>query len=326
MEQIAPLQYARPLTRFFIFMSLVLVSVAFSEILGNIITAKYFSLDMHSGQPLEEQLKESADAIRGLKLIQAFSQLIGLIMPALFFARLVNVDVYEELKFTNRSLALSYILISLIIVIVMPFVNFLGWLNSMVDFGALFGEQMAKLVVETEERANAILQLFIYMPTVQSLLGVLLIIGILAPIGEELVFRGVFQKIFTALFKNVHVGVWSTAILFSFFHFQFFGFLPRMFLGAVLGYAFVYSRTIWVPIVGHAVNNSLTVLVYYFGWDKTESIANPNTIGVGNSQIIIAIISLLIAGALMFVLRKKEVEDKGIPEIELPLLPPMPKV
>lgn len=87
----------------------------------------------------------------------------------------------------------------------------------------------------------------------------ILVVAIMAGIGEELMFRGVLQKILINWTRSIHWGILCTAIIFSAIHFQFFGFLPRMVLGMVLGYLYIWSRSIWVPIIAHAVNNALTV-------------------------------------------------------------------
>lgn len=101
----------------------------------------------------------------------------------------------------------------------------------------------------------------------------ILIIAIMAGIGEELLFRGVLQKILINWTRNTHVGILCAAIIFSAIHFQFFGFFPRMILGMVLGYLYVWSKSIWVPIIAHALNNALTVTF------------TPNTFNKGNEFI-----------------------------------------
>jgi membrane protease YdiL (CAAX protease family) len=92
----------------------------------------------------------------------------------------------------------------------------------------------------------------------------LLMIGVIAAVGEELIFRGVLQRLMIGMVKNVHLAVLITAILFSAFHFQFFSFLPRFVLGVVLGYLMYYGRSIWYPILAHFVNNAMGVIYYYF--------------------------------------------------------------
>lgn len=101
----------------------------------------------------------------------------------------------------------------------------------------------------------------------------ILIIAIMAGIGEELLFRGVLQKILINWTRNTHLGILCAAIIFSAIHFQFFGFFPRMVLGMVLGYLYVWSKSIWVPIIAHALNNALTVTF------------TPNTFNKGNEFI-----------------------------------------
>ena len=101
-------------------------------------------------------------------------------------------------------------------------------------------------------------------------------LAVLPAIGEELIFRGVFQKIFYDFFKSGHMAIWVTAFLFSALHFQFYGFIPRLILGLVFGYLFFWSGTLWLPVLSHFVNNAVPVIgVYIQGWDNCQSIVGP---------------------------------------------------
>jgi membrane protease YdiL (CAAX protease family) len=92
-------------------------------------------------------------------------------------------------------------------------------------------------------------------------------IAVLPAIGEELIFRGVFQKILCSLFKSGHLAVWATAFIFSALHLQFFGFIPRFILGLIFGYLFLWSGTLWLPVISHFVNNTVpTVAAYIHGF------------------------------------------------------------
>jgi uncharacterized protein len=88
-------------------------------------------------------------------------------------------------------------------------------------------------------------------------------LAVIPAIGEELIFRGVFQKIFYDLFKSGHLAIWVTAFAFSALHFQFFGFIPRFILGLVFGYLFYWSGTLWLPVISHFVNNAVPVIGAY---------------------------------------------------------------
>ena len=85
----------------------------------------------------------------------------------------------------------------------------------------------------------------------------------LTGIGEEMLFRGTIQRIFSEGKVNTHIAVWCSAFIFSALHFQLFGFIPRMLLGAFFGYLYVWSGSLWLPILAHALNNSLSTLTYY---------------------------------------------------------------
>tara|TARA_R110002096_G_scaffold209863_1_gene397106 strand:- start:391 stop:1326 length:936 start_codon:yes stop_codon:yes gene_type:complete len=97
----------------------------------------------------------------------------------------------------------------------------------------------------------------------EFLLGVL-VIGVLAGIGEEYLFRGIVQPKMHQYTGNAHWGVWITAFIFSAIHFQFYGFLPRLMLGAFLGYLYLYKGSLLYPITAHILNNTLMVFLVYF--------------------------------------------------------------
>ena len=88
--------------------------------------------------------------------------------------------------------------------------------------------------------------------------------GFMAALSEEIFFRGLLQQLFIKNKVNVHVAIILTAILFSAFHLQFFGFIPRMFLGIVLGYLYYITQNLWVSIIAHFCNNAFAVLAMHF--------------------------------------------------------------
>jgi uncharacterized protein len=101
-----------------------------------------------------------------------------------------------------------------------------------------------------------------------------LVIAIVPAIGEEIIFRGGLQKQLGRLFQSPHAAIWLTAALFSAFHMQFEGFLPRMVLGVLLGYAYYWSRSLWLPIALHAINNGSQVLLAASLGDEMKSVEN----------------------------------------------------
>lgn len=126
----------------------------------------------------------------------------------------------------------------------------------------------------------------------------LLMVAIIPAIGEELFFRGGLQNILGQWFKNHHTAIWTTAIIFSAIHMQFYGFFPRMLLGALFGYLLLYGRSIYLPILGHFLNNGSAVLMAFILQKQGKSLDNLDQTTSFNtySYLISAIITL----ALLF--------------------------
>ena len=102
------------------------------------------------------------------------------------------------------------------------------------------------------------------LPNISALLTTLLVVTVLPAVCEEWAFRGTLQPLLSQWTGNVHAGVWLGAVLFSAIHLQFEGFLPRMLLGAMLGYLTAASGSLIPAIVGHAINNGTVVVTAYF--------------------------------------------------------------
>jgi membrane protease YdiL (CAAX protease family) len=111
------------------------------------------------------------------------------------------------------------------------------------------------------------------------------------------------QKLFQNWSKNVHVGIWVAAILFSAMHMQFYGFLPRMVLGAGLGYMLAWSGSIWLSIIGHFINNAGAVIFIYLFQQGYTSI-DPDKIGT-ESDFTSVSLSVLITVLLLIFIRRR---------------------
>ena len=138
----------------------------------------------------------------------------------------------------------------------------------LIDFNSqlVLPESMSELEAWMKQTENQMMELTKFLTDFQNieefLVGIL-VIGVLAGIGEEVFFRGLIQPKVRLYTGSIHWGIWLTAILFSAIHMQFYGFLPRMFLGAIFGYLYVYSGSLVYPILAHIFNNSITVLLIY---------------------------------------------------------------
>ncbi len=149
----------------------------------------------------------------------------------------------------------------------------------------------------SEDRAAVATRILTTFSSPGQLLTALLVIALLPAIGEELLFRGILQRKVIAMSGSVHVGIWVTAILFSAIHVQFYGFVPRMLLGALFGYLYVWSGNLWVSMLAHFVNNGFTVLMVYLYQQKHVSVDIESTDSVPWYG---ALLSLVITAGLLY--------------------------
>ena len=155
-----------------------------------------------------------------------------------------------------------FILTLLLIFAAMPCINLLAALNEMISFPeSLSGfEQWLRAF---EESARQLTESFLKVNNVGGMFFNIFMIAVLAALGEELIFRGVLQKILVRWTGNVHAGIVISGFLFSLMHMQFYGFFPRWLLGVMFGYLLVWSGTMWLPIFAHFVHNAVAVILSY---------------------------------------------------------------
>jgi len=153
-------------------------------------------------------------------------------------------------------------LVILLAFCIFPVTSFTGELNSGMHLPGFLSE-VEEWMAEKEDYADRLIGLLIPSDTFWIMLLNLFLIAVLPAIGEEMIFRGVFQKIFYDFFKSGHPAIWITAIIFSAMHFQFFGLIPRFILGLVFGYLYFWSGNLWLPVIAHFINNAVPVIGEY---------------------------------------------------------------
>ncbi|MFP4619912.1 MAG: CPBP family intramembrane glutamic endopeptidase [Bacteroidales bacterium] len=212
------------------------------------------------------------DFLDKMHLVKYFQmiQTIGLfVFPPLIIARLYSEGVWNFLGFPSQPKIASVSAVIIMIFVALPFINFLSHLNQSLPFPESL-ESLEKYLINREEDAREMTHRFLDADNIQQLFVNLFMIAVLPAFGEEMVFRGILQKLFALWSRNIHWGILIAAILFSAMHIQFYGFLPRLALGLLFGYLFFWSGSIWLPILGHFVNNASAVVYYYIvdgkGW------------------------------------------------------------
>ncbi|MDX5417750.1 MAG: CPBP family intramembrane metalloprotease [Hymenobacteraceae bacterium] len=202
---------------------------------------------------------KGADA---LLVFQGFVQFISFVVAPLAMLRFMKVNIDHYLNWKKIPLPAMILLAGMLIIFIMPanslIINWNAKLN-LPEFMAGF-EEWARA---KEDELAELTKLIANFGTLPRLLAGLLVIAVIPAIGEELVFRGILQRQVHRWSGNAHIAVWVAAIIFSTIHVQFFGFVPRMLLGALFGYLYLWSGNIWVPIVAHFFNNGFTVFLLY---------------------------------------------------------------
>lgn len=216
----------------------------------------------------------SATALNSLKIIQMGSSVFGFLVPAIFFAKVIVRQPVPYLKANWRFPLILLLVVFFIMLIATPLMEVIITFNQKMVFPP-FLKGMERWMRNMEDTAGKQTEILLQMKTPGAFLINLLMIAILPAVSEEFIFRGCFQQIFTGWTKSLHWGVWLSAALFSFIHFQFFGFLPRMLLGVFFGYFAAWSGSIWPGVLGHFLNNGTAVVVSYLYQNKMIKV-NPD--------------------------------------------------
>ncbi|SFF53793.1 CPBP family intramembrane glutamic endopeptidase [Thermoflexibacter ruber] len=203
--------------------------------------------------------------IRPVLMIMQGVTALGLfvITPLIYIYWIDKTLSLKGLFKSNGTYLVPLILASIgVAIIEMPAITWIGKWNMEVDFPDFMDsfEQWAKL--QEDKLKDLTIFLTEFRSFEQFLLG-FIVIGIIPGIGEELLFRGVLQNKLKQLLGNAHVAIWLAAIIFSAFHLQFYGFVPRMLLGALFGYLYQWSGNLIYAMVAHFVNNGFTIMMMY---------------------------------------------------------------
>jgi len=213
-----------------------------------------FSMGLQNASSMGKLDWSRPEVLTGMKVIQALSSILIFFLPAYLFAFIVyDGKTTNLLGLKPAPLKPMYVLAIVIIMVAFPFVFWLGELNQLIPLPQWMGT--------LENEATKQMQQFLKADHIGDVIINVLIIALLPAICEEICFRGALQRIMIHITKNAWTGIIVTSILFSALHMQFQGFLPRMFLGVILGAIYWYSGSLWPSILAHFVNNSLQVIV-----------------------------------------------------------------
>jgi len=284
-------------TQLLIFGGITAIITFIATALGFVIVAKLngFHASALSGLQQDDFAQpQYAGIVKGLLVVQFFGVFF---FPSMLFAYLADPKPlkFAGLKKPDRSN--SIVLTVIIILFSYLMVSWMSALNQKIVQN-IFGKAAQAWIEKGESEVNGMLKNILDMHNASDLIESIVLVGLLAAVGEELFFRGILQRIFIQVFKNPWAGILVTAAIFSAVHGQFLGFIPRWVLGIILGSLYWYSGSLWTSIVGHFVFNSVPIiLVYYKQSDFTEQKGGPDAsltiLGVIGTVIVIALIGYL---------------------------------
>ncbi len=211
---------------------------------------------------LDQAPAYSAENWYKIIILQAVGHLFTFLIPSLFYWKLIERKAMGAFCLQSRDSYRDLVPIFFLTIVLMPFTGLVAeWNESMILPDSLSGlENWMKNSETTLARLTEFLLSFHNIP---ELIIAIIVIAVIPAIGEEVLFRGILQRKLAEHWANVHLGIWASAFLFSAIHFQFYGFLPRLFLGAMFGYLYFWTGRLSMAIFAHFINNAVTVLLMW---------------------------------------------------------------
>ena len=182
------------------------------------------------------------------------------------------------------------------IVVAMPAMNYIIDWNESIRLPESMSD-IEQMLRQYEDMAKTATDNLTKGKSFGGILVLILTVGCLTGFGEEVFFRGMFTRLIIDKPCNKHIAIWIGAFLFSLMHFQFYGFVPRMLLGGFFGYLMVWSGSLWLPIIAHAINNSLAIVSIYL---CEQNILPVRLDEVGCDSISLFIVSLALTAVLIW--------------------------
>jgi membrane protease YdiL (CAAX protease family) len=252
-----------PSPQLILFIALTLTCIGLGTIVAMGVGSSVFGIPLED-LPLVLSQPESRYA-HALIWMNNITQLVGFALPVVLYYVLFGGISIHNLQLKNAGL--FFFIAPILIISASPLIDVSAFVNKILIPENSWLERTFK---PTEELAELMTRLFLEPSSGIPLAVAVLSIAIIPAVCEELVFRGVIMPLLAKMTRNVHAAVWITAFLFSLIHMQFYGFLPRMIMGALLGYFVVWSGSLWASILAHLVNNAGALFMFrYYGTLET---------------------------------------------------------
>ncbi|MBQ8722014.1 MAG: CPBP family intramembrane metalloprotease [Paludibacteraceae bacterium] len=248
---------------------------------------------------------EWSNSIEGLLFIQGFQTIVLFGVTALVGVWFIErVNPFNQMSL-NRGLSLKPGLVAFFFAVAaLPLISMLAEWNKGMELPS-FLASVEEIMRQMEESALAMTEKFLNTSSFGMMIVNLFVMALLPAVCEEMMFRGWLQRVLGNRL-NYHVAIWVSAFIFSAIHFQFYGFVPRMIIGAALGYLYCYTGSLWASIIAHFTNNAAAVITAFLAYNGYTSI-NFDLIGTGDTWYL-SVASVAVCLALMGIVKKKLVK------------------
>lgn len=236
-----------------------------------------------------------------LKYFQSVQSLGFFVLPGFFLYWLFSTPTtqYFEIKRYPNAKLIGLVLIAFIAG--MPLINWIIELNQNINLPSFLSEFEFR-IQDLESKYEGLTERLLITNNLGQYLFNILMIAALPAIGEELLFRGVFQKLFLEVSRNIHLSIIITAFIFSAVHGQFYGFIPRFLLGLFFGYLMVWSGNIWLSVIAHFINNAIAVTVYYIA-SSSPTFNESKVLGLEPTSLLVFTSLILFSITVYFIKR-----------------------
>jgi membrane protease YdiL (CAAX protease family) len=218
---------------------------------------------------LIEIISSSADNLEAfqilkLKKLQILQQFLTFVLPVVLMSVILYKSRWLERLFLMRWTNAGYLLLATaLIVFLFP--------------GMSYMYQLGLNFFPADPQKELLMNTMLTMHNFTDYLLNLFMIGVMAAVGEELIFRGALIPLLKGLSKSYWFAIIVSGVFFSLIHDDVAGFIPRAILGIILGISFVHTRSLWTSIVLHFLFNSLQVTALYLAESQVKSLENNAT-------------------------------------------------
>lgn len=245
-----------------------------------------------------------------------FQDIFVFIVPALVVCLISGESAPKSLHL-NRGFTVRAAMAAVVIfALALPAMNWLVQWNAGIKLPSSWAALESSLR-NFEDEANKLTQQLLNTSNHVLLVVNLLVVSVMAGLSEETLFRGGMLSPLLQGRRTNHVAVWVVAAVFSAIHIQFFGFVPRMLLGAWLGYLLVWSRSLWLPIFAHALNNAVVVVcsfLYASGATSTNwADAGCNSGSLALASLVTTVLAIAAAVKFRFFKPAHQIVDENNP-------------